>query len=34
MIRFETTHGPFTVELYEREAPLTVANFQIGRAHV
>ena len=28
MIRFETTHGPFTVELYEREAPLTVANFR------
>src|SRR5262245_36020095 len=27
MIRFETTHGGFTVELFEREAPLTVANF-------
>jgi cyclophilin family peptidyl-prolyl cis-trans isomerase len=28
MIRFETSHGAFTVELYEREAPLTVANFR------
>jgi peptidyl-prolyl cis-trans isomerase A (cyclophilin A) len=27
MIRFETSHGPFTVELFEKEAPLTVANF-------
>jgi peptidyl-prolyl cis-trans isomerase A (cyclophilin A) len=27
LIRFETSHGPFTVELFEREAPLTVANF-------
>ena len=27
MIRFETTHGPFTVELFEKEAPVTVANF-------
>ena len=28
MIRFETTHGGFTVELFEKEAPLTVANFR------
>ena len=28
MIRFETSHGAFTVELFEREAPLTVANFR------
>ena len=27
MIRFETSHGDFTIELFEREAPLTVANF-------
>jgi cyclophilin family peptidyl-prolyl cis-trans isomerase len=27
MIRFETTHGDFTVELFEKEAPLSVANF-------
>ena len=27
MVRFETTHGDFTVELYEREAPQSVANF-------
>ena len=27
MIKFETTHGPFTVELFEKDAPLTVANF-------
>jgi cyclophilin family peptidyl-prolyl cis-trans isomerase len=27
MIRFETTHGPFTVELFEEEAPLSAANF-------
>ena len=27
MIRFETSHGGFTVELYEEDAPLTVANF-------
>jgi peptidyl-prolyl cis-trans isomerase A (cyclophilin A) len=27
MIRFETTHGGFTIELFEREAPLSVANF-------
>jgi cyclophilin family peptidyl-prolyl cis-trans isomerase len=27
MIRFETSLGNFTVELFEKEAPLTVANF-------
>jgi cyclophilin family peptidyl-prolyl cis-trans isomerase len=27
MIRFETSHGPFTVELFAREAPVTVENF-------
>ena len=27
MIRFETSHGPLTVELFEKEAPVTVANF-------
>ncbi len=27
MIRFETSHGPFTVELYPKEAPVTVENF-------
>ena len=27
MIRFETTHGGFTIELFERDAPLSVANF-------
>ena len=27
MIRFETTHGGFTVELFQEDAPLTVANF-------
>lgn len=27
MVRFETTHGGFTIELFERDAPLTVANF-------
>jgi peptidyl-prolyl cis-trans isomerase A (cyclophilin A) len=27
MIRFETTLGNFTVELFEKEAPVTVANF-------
>jgi cyclophilin family peptidyl-prolyl cis-trans isomerase len=27
MIRFETSHGGFTVELYEEDAPQTVANF-------
>lgn len=28
MIRFETSHGGFTVELFAKEAPLSVANFQ------
>jgi cyclophilin family peptidyl-prolyl cis-trans isomerase len=28
MIRFETTHGAFTVELFDKDAPLTVANFR------
>ena len=28
MIRFETTHGGFTVELFDSDAPLTVANFR------
>jgi peptidyl-prolyl cis-trans isomerase A (cyclophilin A) len=27
MIRFETTLGEFTVELFDKEAPVTVANF-------
>jgi len=27
MVRFETTHGGFTIELFERDAPLSVANF-------
>jgi peptidyl-prolyl cis-trans isomerase A (cyclophilin A) len=27
MVRFETTHGGFTVELFEKDAPLTVVNF-------
>ena len=27
MIRFETSHGPFTVELFAKEAPVTVQNF-------
>ena len=27
MIRFETTLGEFAVELFEKEAPVTVANF-------
>jgi peptidyl-prolyl cis-trans isomerase A (cyclophilin A) len=27
MVRFETTHGGFTVELYAEDAPLSVANF-------
>jgi len=25
--RFDTTEGPFTIRLFEKEAPLTVANF-------
>src|ERR1700729_3893599 len=27
MIRFETSHGPFTVELFTQEAPVSVENF-------
>ena len=27
MIQFETSHGKFTVELFEKEAPATVENF-------
>src|SRR5579871_173331 len=27
MVRFETSHGNFTVELFEQDAPQTVANF-------
>ena len=27
MIRFETSHGGFTVELFEKQAPVTVKNF-------
>jgi peptidyl-prolyl cis-trans isomerase A (cyclophilin A) len=27
MVRFETSHGAFTVELYPGEAPVTVENF-------
>jgi peptidyl-prolyl cis-trans isomerase A (cyclophilin A) len=27
LIRFETSHGPFTVELFAKEAPITVENF-------
>jgi cyclophilin family peptidyl-prolyl cis-trans isomerase len=27
MIRFETSHGPFTVELFPKEAPVSVENF-------
>ncbi|MBV8909880.1 MAG: peptidyl-prolyl cis-trans isomerase [Gammaproteobacteria bacterium] len=27
MVTFETSHGTFTVELFENEAPLTVENF-------
>jgi cyclophilin family peptidyl-prolyl cis-trans isomerase len=29
MIRFETSHGGFTVELFEKEAPVTVEYFLI-----
>jgi len=28
MIRFETSHGAFTVELFAKEAPVTVENFR------
>jgi cyclophilin family peptidyl-prolyl cis-trans isomerase len=27
MVKFETSHGPFTVELFPDKAPVTVANF-------
>src|SRR5262249_56952024 len=27
MIHFETSHGTFTVELFPKEAPITVENF-------
>ena len=27
MVQFETSHGNFTVELFEKDAPVTVANF-------
>jgi cyclophilin family peptidyl-prolyl cis-trans isomerase len=27
MVRFETSHGGFTIELFEKDAPQTVANF-------
>jgi peptidyl-prolyl cis-trans isomerase A (cyclophilin A) len=27
MVRFETSHGGFTIELYDEDAPQTVANF-------
>ncbi|MGH8295517.1 MAG: peptidylprolyl isomerase, partial [Steroidobacteraceae bacterium] len=27
LIRFETSHGAFTVELFAKEAPVTVENF-------
>ncbi|HKF96774.1 MAG TPA: peptidylprolyl isomerase, partial [Steroidobacteraceae bacterium] len=27
MIQFETSHGTFTVELFPKEAPVTVENF-------
>jgi cyclophilin family peptidyl-prolyl cis-trans isomerase len=27
MIRFETSHGPFTIELFPKEAPVSVENF-------
>lgn len=26
-VRFETTHGPFTIELFPKEAPVSVENF-------
>src|SRR5262252_475879 len=28
MIKFETSHGPFTVELFTKEAPISAENFQ------
>jgi peptidyl-prolyl cis-trans isomerase A (cyclophilin A) len=27
MVRFETSHGSFTIELFPKEAPITVENF-------
>jgi peptidyl-prolyl cis-trans isomerase A (cyclophilin A) len=27
MVRFETSHGAFTIELFDEQAPLSVANF-------
>jgi cyclophilin family peptidyl-prolyl cis-trans isomerase len=27
MVRFQTSHGDFTIELYPKEAPMTVENF-------
>jgi cyclophilin family peptidyl-prolyl cis-trans isomerase len=27
MVRFETSHGAFTIELFQEDAPLSVANF-------
>jgi cyclophilin family peptidyl-prolyl cis-trans isomerase len=27
MVKFETTHGSFTIELFPKEAPVTVENF-------
>jgi cyclophilin family peptidyl-prolyl cis-trans isomerase len=27
MVRFETSHGPFTIDLFPQEAPVTVENF-------
>lgn len=27
MVKFETSHGSFTIELFPKEAPVTVANF-------
>ncbi|MDB6043303.1 MAG: Peptidylprolyl isomerase [Gammaproteobacteria bacterium] len=27
MVKFETSHGPFTIELFPKEAPITVENF-------
>ena len=27
MVRFETSHGGFTIELFPKEAPVTVENF-------
>ena len=27
MVKFETSHGSFTIELFPKEAPVTVENF-------